>query len=206
MSAERFRAAVEVEPFTTHGASIPVTISIGIASRLPKMTQFSDILKAADEALYSAKRAGRNAICVAEQKRDQHQMTHSSTTISTTAPGSKPGVDLEGVLKRCGGDPKFAAAVIERFCKQAPLEIERIENALKANDAEALRRSAHSLKSMAAYMGAETATELARQIEDMSHQGLLGEVAPKHTQLRAEVSRAIEFAAGASSFALAKCA
>jgi putative two-component system response regulator len=204
--AERCRVAVQIDPFPVRKASIPVTISIGIATRLPEMTQFSDLLKAADEALYSAKRAGRNTIYVAEQKQDQPQMTHPSTTITIMTITSKSCVDLDAVLKRCGGDPKFAAAVIERFCKQAPIEVERIETALKANDAEALRRSAHSLKSMAAYMGAETTSELARQIEEMGHQGILGEVAPRVMQLRAEVSRAIELAAVNSSSPLAKCA
>jgi putative two-component system response regulator len=204
--AERCRSSVQVDPFNIHGASIPITISIGIATRLPEMTQFSDLLKAADEALYSAKRAGRNTIHVAEQKEDEAQMTLPSTTTPAMAFASKPCVDINGVLKRCGGDPKFAAAVIERFCKQAPIEVARIETALEANDAEVLRRSAHSLKSMAAYMGAETVSEFARQIEDMARLDTLGEVPHKFVQLRVEVSRAIESTATDALSDLAKCA
>ena len=41
------------------------TISIGVATRTPAMAKLADLLKAADEALYAAKHAGRHVVCVA---------------------------------------------------------------------------------------------------------------------------------------------
>jgi two-component system cell cycle response regulator len=44
------------------GTSVPVTISIGIASVLPKEDNIQNLLKRADEALYDAKASGRNRV------------------------------------------------------------------------------------------------------------------------------------------------
>jgi two-component system cell cycle response regulator len=61
--AERLRSDVEKLPFTSSsGASIPVTVSIGIAE-WQGLSDTPDILiKRADKALFAAKRAGRNRV------------------------------------------------------------------------------------------------------------------------------------------------
>jgi two-component system cell cycle response regulator len=62
--AERIRREVASTPFVINqnGTSVPVTISIGIASVLPKDDNIQNLLKRADEALYDAKASGRNRV------------------------------------------------------------------------------------------------------------------------------------------------
>ena len=60
--AERCRQAVEQKEFGCNGQTVRATISSGIACRRGDMQMCSDLLREADEALYAAKRAGRNAI------------------------------------------------------------------------------------------------------------------------------------------------
>lgn len=61
--AERFRSAVAASAVEYGNDQISVTISIGVAEWGPN-TQTTDVLlRMADEALYSAKRAGRNRVC-----------------------------------------------------------------------------------------------------------------------------------------------
>jgi two-component system cell cycle response regulator len=62
--AERIRNRVAGEPFAIHkGArAIDVTVSIGMAQRLGGDTDADTILKRADQALYRAKRDGRNRV------------------------------------------------------------------------------------------------------------------------------------------------
>lgn len=60
---EKLRATVEKEPIEFHGGRIPVTISIGAAMFAPPMSR-DDLIQAADEQLYAAKRAGRNRVAI----------------------------------------------------------------------------------------------------------------------------------------------
>jgi len=63
--AEEVRSAVEAMPLQLAGARCTVTVSIGVAAWRPGMEKTSDLLRAADEALYRAKQAGRNRVVVA---------------------------------------------------------------------------------------------------------------------------------------------
>ena len=61
--AERLRSDVEREPFVTRsGAQIPVTVSVGIAEWHGPSDTPDDLIRRADSALFSAKRAGRNRV------------------------------------------------------------------------------------------------------------------------------------------------
>jgi two-component system cell cycle response regulator len=62
--AERIRRRIAGEPFPIEKGArgIEVTISIGIAARMGPQDNASHMLKRADEALYRAKRDGRNRV------------------------------------------------------------------------------------------------------------------------------------------------
>jgi diguanylate cyclase (GGDEF)-like protein len=67
--AEKLRAAVEalgIEPIDASGSPIHVTISVGVAG-LPDLTvaDHEALVRRADDALYNAKRSGRNRIATA---------------------------------------------------------------------------------------------------------------------------------------------
>lgn len=62
--AERLRAAVANNPFPTCAGRIPVTVSLGLASIPSRFIDSAEsFIKAADLALYRAKRTGRNRVC-----------------------------------------------------------------------------------------------------------------------------------------------
>ena len=63
LAAERIRQAVEMAPVSFKSTEIAVTVSIGMASTLDFLEK-SDLLEAADAALYRAKHEGRNRIAV----------------------------------------------------------------------------------------------------------------------------------------------
>lgn len=65
--AERIRERVETAPFAIYRNSreIPVTVSIGVASRKAGDLSSADIMKRADDALYQAKAEGRNRVIAA---------------------------------------------------------------------------------------------------------------------------------------------
>ncbi len=61
-AAERLRCAVEKRVISSRDLQLHVTISLGVAERTAAMEQVDDLLKAADDALYVAKRTGRNRV------------------------------------------------------------------------------------------------------------------------------------------------
>ncbi len=66
--AERLRASIENRKFgIDRRRSIGVTASFGVASFLLSMEGGSELVRRADEALYRAKREGRNRVAVAER-------------------------------------------------------------------------------------------------------------------------------------------
>jgi diguanylate cyclase (GGDEF)-like protein len=61
--AERIRAIVEATAFEYEGRRIPVTVSIGVAAYPEVKAETGlELIAAADEALYNAKRMGRNRV------------------------------------------------------------------------------------------------------------------------------------------------
>lgn len=62
---ERLRQAVADLRVQAEGAVLQLTVSIGVAARLPRESQPQAIVERADKALYAAKRSGRNQVQVA---------------------------------------------------------------------------------------------------------------------------------------------
>jgi diguanylate cyclase (GGDEF)-like protein len=63
--AERLRAAVEHREFHHDNHAERLTVSIGVATRLDREETPTEAVKRADQALYAAKRGGRNCVHVA---------------------------------------------------------------------------------------------------------------------------------------------
>ncbi|HLK88895.1 MAG TPA: GGDEF domain-containing protein [Polyangia bacterium] len=62
--SERLRAAIEAHPFKIDSGDLPVTVSVGVAQApAPGMNLSGDLVARADEAMYAAKRGGRNRVC-----------------------------------------------------------------------------------------------------------------------------------------------
>jgi diguanylate cyclase (GGDEF)-like protein len=62
--AERLREVVAGAPFTADGATVAMTVSVGVAALEQQDHKWEDILRRADEALYHAKQHGRNRVSV----------------------------------------------------------------------------------------------------------------------------------------------
>ncbi|MGM9949571.1 MAG: diguanylate cyclase [Lysinibacillus sp.] len=67
--AERMRVAVEQHPVMTEEGAVHVTLSIGVAEA--KGETLGQLLNRADQALYGAKREGRNQVCITELNVDK---------------------------------------------------------------------------------------------------------------------------------------
>jgi two-component system cell cycle response regulator len=59
---ERLRATIETHQFIYTGTTLPITISVGVASIDPAMLTWEEMFTKADDALYQSKRGGRNRV------------------------------------------------------------------------------------------------------------------------------------------------
>ena len=64
LAADRLRRTIEALQIDVEGKMISTTVSIGVASREPKMADSGALVNAADRALYRAKERGRNRSCI----------------------------------------------------------------------------------------------------------------------------------------------
>ena len=60
--AEKLRSAIRNEDFDGHGPEVRVTVSVGVSAYPVDGVTAEDLLRAADEAMYRAKRAGRDRV------------------------------------------------------------------------------------------------------------------------------------------------
>lgn len=93
---------------------------------------------------------------------------------------------LDQLLETVGGDESFLAELIQTFLEEAPRMLAEIRQALGEQDAEHLRRAAHSLKSNAAQFGAGQLQALSLQIEQLGKADDLDRAAPLIGKAEAE--------------------
>jgi diguanylate cyclase (GGDEF)-like protein len=75
--AEAMRQRLEAMPFEIDGASIRVTVSVGVSEATTETMSIGELMKRADQALYQAKRDGRNRV-----RRARHLPSQSGDRIA----------------------------------------------------------------------------------------------------------------------------
>lgn len=96
--AEVIRLAIAREPVRMGGIEIPITASIGAAIGSTRLRTISELLAAADEALYKAKDAGRN--CTVLSQRSANETAPDSAKILAW-PGQR--ADIQDLLRLPNG-------------------------------------------------------------------------------------------------------
>jgi len=88
------------------------------------------------------------------------------------APTLDEGI-LHEVLESTGDDIGFVRELIETYLADTPAQLEAMAAAVEADDAPALVRPAHTLKSSSATVGASRLSALARELEMAGRSGAL---------------------------------
>lgn len=81
---------------------------------------------------------------------------------------------FDGLKDSVGDD--FIGELVSTFGEEAPLMIANLRKALSAQDVDAFRREAHSMKTNAATFGATDLSELARKLEYLARDDQLDQV------------------------------
>jgi two-component system sensor histidine kinase/response regulator len=104
-------------------------------------------------------------------------------------PVSGSGLDREVALSRVGGDLTLLREIAALFLSDSDRMLREISKAVKARDAKALDRAAHTLKGCVSNFGAQRVYDAALALEQMGRRGDLTNVDPVFQQLEWEVHR-----------------
>ena len=89
------------------------------------------------------------------------------------------------------GGMTLANEILRSFLLSAPQRVADIEQAIVSGDSEVLGKAAHALKSSSANVGADTLSDLYRQLEKLGREGGIDEARALLDQVRKEHQRAV---------------
>jgi two-component system, sensor histidine kinase and response regulator len=92
--------------------------------------------------------------------------------------------DEARALRHTGNDRALLVEVISLFRADAPSYIERINEAIRSQDGEALRMAAHAIKGALATLGSERGRQLASELEQFGGSGRFDRAQAKERRLR----------------------
>lgn len=111
-------------------------------------------------------------------------------------------LNIDELLARCLGNISFAERVLAKFHDHFENDLEELDNALQAHDAEAVARTAHRIKGASANVAAPRLCEQAAEIEQLGRDQRLSDIPDHLDQLRHEWS---QFVHETSSLELGSC-
>lgn len=82
-------------------------------------------------------------------------------------PSSEDLLDLRYLAEAAEGDVEFIASILHDYLKGTGGQLEQLHGALLAQDGDAVRRLAHSVKGASASVGATRVMEAASRLEDL---------------------------------------
>ncbi|MGB5161417.1 MAG: two-component regulator propeller domain-containing protein [Thermoanaerobaculia bacterium] len=121
------------------------------------------------------------------------QPEESTSDSKSDAPRSTSPIDASAIetlqTLESNGSPGLVARVIETYLRTSPEMIESMRQALDSDDAEAIERSAHSLKSSSATLGALELAELCKELEQIGREAETTRAAAVFASLETEFDR-----------------
>jgi HPt (histidine-containing phosphotransfer) domain-containing protein len=102
-----------------------------------------------------------------------------------------PVFDRDLMLERMGGDNQLLDDVLTVFIEEIPGMMSDVRAAVSGQDAPAIERSAHSMKGALLNITADSAAELASQLEQLGSAGRVDGTADLMAQLEVEIDRLI---------------
>jgi len=130
--------------------------------------------------------------CVpAEHSEDPHSEEHTmAPDTEPTAPAAVDQRALDGIRSLANDTaPDLLDQVIRLYLGSAAELLAQLRAGLQANDKDAVRVAAHTLKSSSANLGATALADMCKQLEHAARVGTLGPHLPSITQVESEYDR-----------------
>ncbi|HEX6504052.1 MAG TPA: response regulator [Terriglobales bacterium] len=113
-------------------------------------------------------------------------------TAESPAPVRSIGWKPAQALEQLDGDENLLREIATIFFDEAPKLLARLREGIGAHNSELVERTAHSLKGQLAYLGATSASQKSRELEDIGHRGEFTRAARVLEELEKEIAAVIE--------------
>lgn len=110
----------------------------------------------------------------------------------STGDDEGPTVNWDAARRLTGGDDDLLDELVELFPAEGAKQLAAIRAAVESEDAEAMTRAAHTLKSSARLIGAESLADRALIVETLGRSSTTGEAARALPDLERELGRVVE--------------
>ncbi len=98
-------------------------------------------------------------------------------------------IDWTGAFKHFEGDVELLKEIAGMFLEETPLVMDKIKDALRRGDSNALERAAHTVKGSVGNFAAKPAFQAAQRVEQIGRDGDMGEAEEAYRALEAELER-----------------
>jgi CheY-like chemotaxis protein/HPt (histidine-containing phosphotransfer) domain-containing protein len=97
--------------------------------------------------------------------------------------------DRAAALERCGEDPGLLRELIDMFLSEIPGWMAALDQALRAGDADQVKRMAHTIKGAVGTFGATPAWDASYRVETLGREHALAEAGPAWQEMQAVIER-----------------
>jgi Amt family ammonium transporter len=109
------------------------------------------------------------------------------------SPSGRAPLDTQSLRDRCMDKTELMQRVLQLFIERARRDVNRIRQAIEANDAGAATQLTHAFKGVVANVSARPAAEMAAELERLSRANRLADARPHAALLEEEVARCIDY-------------
>jgi HPt (histidine-containing phosphotransfer) domain-containing protein len=95
-------------------------------------------------------------------------------------------------LAQVEGDEKLLQEIVAIFVDEAPKLLAKLREGIVSRNLELLERTAHNLKGQLGYLGASSAAQMSRELEDTGHHGDLPRAQRIVDELEKEITELME--------------
>ena len=178
IACERMRKSVQghITHFSMNEMiSLSVTVSCGVVSAEGEQLHFNDLLRKADLGLYQAKNTGRNQTVNANEIDIEQTIppggNEEGKDNSGGVSGKYPGINFDIGVGNVLGDENLFQEILLMFYQDHHQDQEKIRKALDIEDILLAKHLAHTLKGVAASIGAMVLFERAKELDTaINHQ------------------------------------
>jgi two-component system sensor histidine kinase/response regulator len=168
-------------------------LAAGMDGYVSKPIRTSELLAAIAGVFPAASQGAVNTEleCLALEDEDAvMQNTEAEDTLDSAEDvASSSAVDWISALANMGGDEQLLREIVDIFLAEAPGLLHEIQQAISDGDAKRLQRAAHTLKGSLAYFAAQSAYEIALDLEILARDSDLEKVKGLSLSLLREMNR-----------------